>query len=119
MIFTEVLRNVARRVDGCVGLVVMGMDGIPIERLVTDSITNFDVLATESTGLLRATIQASNELTAGAFKELNFVTESLSVLAVAITGDYVLLGAFRPGSNQGKGRFYLRLAAQKLEKEFL
>ncbi len=41
------------------------------------------------------------------------------MLAVAITEEYILLGALSKGSNYGKARFYMKRAALLLEKEFL
>jgi predicted regulator of Ras-like GTPase activity (Roadblock/LC7/MglB family) len=119
MVFSEVLQDVSSRVEGSIGYVVMGMDGIPIERLIADRKHNFDMIATESTTLLRTTQQASEELGAGPLQELSFATGEFTVLAVAITDEYVLLGALSKGSNYGKARFYMKRAAMRLEKEFV
>ena len=124
MVFADVLNDVASRLDACLGLVVMGMDGIPIERYVPDATgpdgaPNFDMLATECTTLLRATRQASEEVSAGALRELIFITENVVVLSVAITDEYVLFGAVRAGTSYGKARFHMKRAALTLEKEFL
>jgi predicted regulator of Ras-like GTPase activity (Roadblock/LC7/MglB family) len=119
MVFSEVLQEVSSRVEGSIGYVVMGMDGIPIERLIADRKHNFDLIATESTTLLRTTQQASEELGAGPLRELSFATSEFTVLAVAITDEYILLGALSNGSNYGKARFYMKRAALRLEKEFL
>jgi predicted regulator of Ras-like GTPase activity (Roadblock/LC7/MglB family) len=119
MVFTDVLEDVSSHLEGCIGLVVMGMDGIPIERHVVNGQHNFDMLSTEATTLLRSTRQASEDVGAGALKELIFMTETLVVMAVAITDDYVLLGALRQGANYGKARFHLKRAAMRLEKEFV
>jgi predicted regulator of Ras-like GTPase activity (Roadblock/LC7/MglB family) len=119
MVFSEVLKDISSRIEGVIGFVVMGMDGIPIERHIADSRHNFDVLATESTALLRTTRLAAEELAAGSLREISFTTEELVVLAVAITEDYVLLGALSKGSSYGKARFHMKRAALRLEKEFL
>jgi predicted regulator of Ras-like GTPase activity (Roadblock/LC7/MglB family) len=119
MVFSEVLQEVSARVEGSIGYVVMGMDGIPIERLIADRKHNFDMIATESTTLLRSTQQASEELGAGPLRELSFSTAEFTVLAVAITDEYILLGALLSGSNYGKARFYMKRAALRLEKEFV
>lgn len=119
MVFTEVLQEISSRVEGSIGFVVMGMDGIPIERHISDGRTNFEMLATESTTLLRTTRQAAEELKAGTLREVSFSTDQLLVLAVAITEEYVLLGALSKESNYGKARFHMKRAAMRLEKEFL
>jgi predicted regulator of Ras-like GTPase activity (Roadblock/LC7/MglB family) len=38
---------------------------------------------------------------------------------VAITDEYILLGALAKGANYGKARFYMKRAAMRLEKEFV
>jgi predicted regulator of Ras-like GTPase activity (Roadblock/LC7/MglB family) len=127
LVFSEVLENVASRLDGCLGMVVMGMDGIPIERFIpaadpssaSSPTPNFDMLATESTTLLRSTRLASEEVSAGPLRELIFMTDQVVVLSVAITPEYVLFGAVRSGTNYGKARFLMKHAALSLEKEFL
>ena len=124
MVFTEVLKDVSSKIEGCIGLVVMGMDGIPIDRYIpeappSDGTPNFDMLATESTALLRATRQASDEVSAGLLRELIFMTDQVVVLSVAITAEYVLFGAVKSGTNYGKARFLMKRAALALEKEFL
>jgi predicted regulator of Ras-like GTPase activity (Roadblock/LC7/MglB family) len=119
MVFSEVLQELAGRLPGCVGLVVMGMDGIPIDRINLDSGFNFEMLATECTTILRSTRQASEDVGGGRLRELIVLTDSLVVLAQAITEDYVLLGAVRRAGHHGRARFYLQQAALRLEKEFL
>ena len=119
MVFAEVLHDVSANVEGVVGLVVMGMDGIPIERQVKDGFQNFELLTTESTTLLRATRQSSVDIGAGALRELIFMTDRYVVLAVAITEEYVLLAILEQNGNYGKARFHLKRAARRLEKEFL
>ena len=123
MVFSEVLDDLSSKMDGCLGLVVMGLDGIPIERYLPevsgDSQPNFDMLATESTTLLRSTRQASEEVSAGMLRELIFMTDQIVVMSVAITDEYVLFGAIKSGTNYGKARFLMKRAAIALEKEFL
>lgn len=119
MVFDEVLHDVAGRLQGCVGLVVMGMDGIPIEKLTLDDGVNFEMLATECTTILRNTRQASEDVGAGRLREMIVMTDSLVVLAEAITEDYVLLATLRQGGSYGYARYLLRRAASKLEREFL
>ena len=118
MIFSEVMQEVASRIDGCLGLVVMGMDGIPIEKLVLDPSANFEMLSTECTAILHNSRQAAEEVGAGALKEMIWMTDKLIVVAVAITDDYVFLCAMRQGGNYGKARFLVKRASLRLEKEF-
>jgi len=118
MIFAEVLNDVVGRLDDCVGLVVMGMDGIPIERVVVDQGVNFEMLATECTTLLKDSRQAAVDVEVGRLRELIVMTDMLVVLVATITEDYVLLGAIRQGGNYGRARFLIKRATLRLEREF-
>ena len=115
MVFSEVLQDVAGRLPGCLGLVVMGMDGIPIDKLTLDKDFNFEMLATECTTILRNTRQASEDVGGGPLRELIIMTESLVVMAQAITEDYVLLGTVRRRGPYGRARFLLKQAARTWE----
>jgi len=119
LLFTEVLRAVAGRVEGCVGLMIVGMDGIPIDKLSLDEHYNFELLATELSALLRNTRQASEEVGAGRLSEWVVKTDALILIAVAITEEYFLLGAMRAGGNSGRARFAMKRATYQLEKEFV
>ena len=57
MVFAEVLQDVAKRLDGGVGIVVMGMDGIPIEKLALDDRFNFEMLSVQRLLLLTGVFQ--------------------------------------------------------------
>ncbi len=124
MIFSEVLEDTTSKIDGCFGLLVMGMDGIPIDKHIPptpsgSTAPNFDLLATECTTLLRSTRLAAESVGAGALRELIFMADEIVVLSVAITEDYLVFGAIRSGTNYGKARFLMKRAALALEKEFL
>lgn len=119
MLFAEVLDGVADRIDGCVGLMIMGVDGIPIEKLSLDEAYNFELLATEWTALLRNTRQTSEDVGTGRLEEWVVRTDKLILLAVAITVDYFLLAAMRSGGNFGRARFAMKRATAQLEREFV
>ena len=52
--FSEYLDGLIERIDGTLGAAVMGMDGISIEKRLTDSSINIESLAAEYTSSLRA-----------------------------------------------------------------
>ena len=116
--FSEVLQELRPHLKDCVGLVVMGMDGIAIEKMDFGQEFNFEALSAECTTLLRDTRVASENVGTGNFKELIVMTEKLVIVTVAITEDYVLLGALRQGCNYGQSRYYMKRASLKLVKEF-
>ena len=62
--FKEALSEVVERTEGATGALIMGMDGIAVERvfLPEGSDTNMDVAAAEVTSLVRAALRAGDRL---------------------------------------------------------
>ena len=116
--FAEALKSVAARVPEIQLVVVMGTDGIPIEKLVVRADPNMDAVAAEYTTLLRAGVSAAADTGLGELQELSIVTEKMVAMLVAITSEYFLFAAMSPGAVTGRARFALRLAGLGLEKEF-
>jgi len=116
--FAEALKGVAARVPETQLLMVMGTDGIPIEKLIIRADSNMDAVAAEYTTLLRASVNAAADTGLGDLQELSIVTEKMVAMLVAITSEYFLFAALSPGAITGRARFALRLAGLGLEKEF-
>jgi predicted regulator of Ras-like GTPase activity (Roadblock/LC7/MglB family) len=116
--FTEALKTVASRVPEMQLVMIMGTDGIPIEKLVVRQDPNMEAVAAEYTTLLRASVAAATDTGLGGLLELSVVTEKMTTLLVGITPDYYLFAALQPGALVGRARYALRLAGMGLQKEF-
>ena len=116
--FAQVLERVAGSVPETEVLMVIGTDGIPIEKLTVRADPNMEAVAAEHTTLLRASLAAAADTGLGALQELAITTERLTTLLVAITPEYFLFASLAPGALMGRARFALRLAALALEREF-
>jgi predicted regulator of Ras-like GTPase activity (Roadblock/LC7/MglB family) len=116
--FNETLKQVALRVPESQVLMVMGTDGIPIEKLVIHADPNMEAVAAEYTSLLRASLSAAADTGLGSLQELSIQTERMTALLVAITPEYFLFAALDPGAVVGRARFALKMAGVALEKEF-
>lgn len=116
--FSEALHAVAGRVPETEVLMIIGTDGIPIERLSVRPDPNMDAVAAEYTTLLRASLAASADTGLGNLQELAISTERMATLLVAITPEYFLFAALSPGALMGRARFALRLAGLSLRQEF-
>jgi predicted regulator of Ras-like GTPase activity (Roadblock/LC7/MglB family) len=117
--FGQALRAVAARVPESQLLIIMGTDGIPIEKLVLNPDPNLEAVAAEYTALLRASVSAAGDTGLGELRELSIVTDRMSALLVAITAEYFLFAALAPGALHGRARFALRLAGEGLQQEFV
>jgi predicted regulator of Ras-like GTPase activity (Roadblock/LC7/MglB family) len=116
--FREALQDVAARVPETQVLILMGTDGIPVEKLVVQPDPNLEAVAAEYTTLLRASVSAAADTGLGDLVELSVVTERMTALLVGITPEYFLFAGLDPGALVGRARFALRLAGLSLEKEF-
>ena len=116
--FADALKGVASRVPETEVLMIIGTDGIPIEKLMLRPDPNMEAVAAEFTTLLRASLAASADTGLGALEELAITTERMATLLVAITPEYFLFAALTPGALIGRARFALRLAGLALRREF-
>jgi predicted regulator of Ras-like GTPase activity (Roadblock/LC7/MglB family) len=116
--FADVLQGVARRVPEAEVLMIIGTDGIPIERLMVRPERNMEAVAAELTTLLRATASAADDTGLGTLQEFSVTTERMTTLLVAITPEYFLFASLSPGAVLGRARFALRLAGLSLTREF-
>ena len=116
--FSETLKAIAARVPETQVLMVMGTDGIPIDKLVLRPDPNLEAVAAECTTLLRASLAAAADTGLGELKELSIVTEKMVALLVSITPEYFLFAGLAPGALTGRARFALRAAGLSLEREF-
>lgn len=120
MSFSETLGKIANRIEGAAAAVILGIDGIPIERYVTDSAADVDMemVATELTTLLRRGMHTATDTQLGELREMMVATEKLTFLLRPITSEYFLMLAVVPGGNVGRARFELRKAQLALLEEF-
>jgi predicted regulator of Ras-like GTPase activity (Roadblock/LC7/MglB family) len=116
--FAQVLERVAARVPETEALMIIGTDGIPIEKKVVRVDPNLEAVAAELTTLLRASLSAATDTGLGPLRELALVTERSTTLLVAITSDYYLFASLAKGAMMGRARFALRLAGIALVPEF-
>ena len=117
-VFADTLEAIAVRVPETQMVMIMGTDGIPIERLVVRPDPNLEAVAAEYTTLLRASVSAASDTGLGELLELSVVTEKMTALLVGITPEYFLFAGLAPGALLGRARFALRLAGLALEREF-
>jgi predicted regulator of Ras-like GTPase activity (Roadblock/LC7/MglB family) len=114
----DALKGIVKRVPETQVAMIIGTDGIPVDKLLVDAPSHADAVAAEYTTVLRDSVTAASDAGLGNLSELTVVAEKMCTMMVAITPEYFLFAAFRPGVVQGQARFALRLAALSLEAEF-
>jgi predicted regulator of Ras-like GTPase activity (Roadblock/LC7/MglB family) len=118
--FKETLENIIERTEGSLGALIMGIDGIAVERLLRDAgqEANLDVAAAEFTSLVRSAQKAGKDTGLGHLRELMISLESAVVIMRLLGKDYFVVLAISPEGNLGRARFELRKAELHLNKEF-
>lgn len=115
--FQEYLSRMARSVAGSRGIMIMGIDGIPLEQWVSGPDVNLDLVATEFTNLLKTSRRNSRDTGLGDLQQVVILAENGLLLIGDITREYFLLFLLDRDGNLGKARFELRKARFVLEPE--
>ena len=116
--FAEGLRRISERVPGTRLVMVIGIDGIPIDKYGGDDASDLDAVAAEYTTLFRSSAAGANDIGLGELRELTVCAERMTALLVSITAEYFLFGVFEPDTLVGQARFALRAASLDLQREF-
>ncbi|MBA3439776.1 MAG: roadblock/LC7 domain-containing protein [Pyrinomonadaceae bacterium] len=118
--FKKALEAILERTEGSTGALIMGTDGIAVEKVLTANgqDLNLDVAAAEFTALVRATQRVSSDIGLGALNELVLSLEGASIVMRLLTQDYFLVLALGRDGNLGRGRYELRKAELELACEF-
>ena len=121
MQFAELLKQIVSRVDGTIGAMIMGLDGIAIEQQIMDPDqyeNRLSMIAAAYATLLRNSMRTSADVGVGALQEMTVISGNMMLVIKLINPEYFLLLALDPTGNVGRARFELRKAQLLLEEEF-
>ena len=118
--FKELLESIIERTEGSLGALIMGTDGIAVEKVLGDAgvDANLDVAAAEFTSLVRNAQRAGTDTGLGGLRELVISLETAVLVMRVLSRDYFVVLALGSQGNLGRARFELRKAELKLAKEF-
>ena len=118
--FKEMLETIIERTEGSLGALIMGTDGIAVEKVLgyAGAEANLDVAAAEFTSLVRSAQRAGTDTGLGGLRELVISLDSAVLVMRLLSRDYFVVLAMSPHGNLGRGRFELRKAELQLAKEF-
>ncbi len=118
--FKEMLETIIERTEGSLGALIMGTDGIAVEKVLGEAGTeaNLDVAAAEFTSLVRSAQRAGTDTGLGGLREMVVSLESAILVMRLLSRDYFVVLAMGPRGNLGRARFELRKAELQLAKEF-
>lgn len=118
--FKEMLNSILTRTEGSLGALIMGTDGIAVEKVLGDAghDSNLDVAAAEFTSLVRNAQRAGNDTGLGKLKELVVSLDNAVMVMRVLSRDYFVVIALNSQGNLGRARFELRKVELQLAKEF-
>jgi predicted regulator of Ras-like GTPase activity (Roadblock/LC7/MglB family) len=118
--FKESLQTIVEKTDGSLGALIMGADGLSVEKFFTDegSAANLDVAAAEFTSLVRNAMRSGNDLDLGELREMVVALANVTFLMRLFNREYFVALAIKPDGNLGRARYELRKAELQLAKEF-
>jgi predicted regulator of Ras-like GTPase activity (Roadblock/LC7/MglB family) len=118
--FGQVLSEVVAGVDGAVGVILMGSDGIAVDQALAKG-TDWDVetIGMEVSVLVREVHKAVGQINAGTAEELMIRGSRIVALVRILNEEFFIVLALSPGGSIGKGRFALRRAAPRLVEALL
>lgn len=121
MVFKDILRQTLERTEGALGALIMGMDGIAVEKYLLEAgrDANLDVAAAEFNQLLRSAQRAGKTMGYGALNELVVTLEQMKFVMRLLSDDYFIVLAIEPDGNLGRARFELHKAGLDLAREFV
>jgi predicted regulator of Ras-like GTPase activity (Roadblock/LC7/MglB family) len=118
--FKKALQNILDRTEGSLGVMIMGLDGIAVDKAWNEdeSDSNLDIAVAEYTSLVRRAKQSSNDSGIGGLREIT-VSNNDAIFILRLLGEeYFLALIMSSGGNFGRGRYELRRAELRMEHEF-
>lgn len=113
--FAETLKKVVDHVDGGLGAVIMGLDGIPVETYTRQSDrVDINTVGMEFSFILTQALKAAESVKIGTFEELTVKADNLVLVLRMLSPQYFLGVAITNEGNFGKCRYLMRLAAPRL-----
>lgn len=109
MSLRNTLKEIVESIDGGLGAIVIGYDGIPLdEYLREDAPIDLQVLAVEYATVLKEIRKAVQVLNTGVMEEISINTDVTRVIIRIIDEDLFVVFALGTDGNFGKGRYVLK-----------
>lgn len=117
--FKEILQEALLRTEGCLGALIMGMDGIPVEEVwnPTGKDLNFDVAVAEFSTVIKNLFRINKDIGLGKLNEMTISTERGIFVFRVVGSNYFLVLVLSEEGNFGRARYELRRVELLLEKE--
>ena len=113
----EILKEMVQAVEGGLGAMIMGLDGLAVAQHLAGEIPDFEGISIECCGFVKKLIQLANSMAQSIFNQFAFITSKYQILCYMVSSDYFVIFVITREGNFGKGRYLTKLAARKIKKE--
>ena len=117
--FKSLLQRVPERAGEVLGIALVSLDGIAIEKIQDDPSVNFDSVIAEFTDRMKRSMTASGEMGVGALSEQVVFTEKAVVILREVHDEYFILCAAKPDGWHGRVRHAIRCLVPDLAQELV
>ena len=116
-LFADKIKKVVDHVDGGVGGVIMGLDGIAVERYMAADKLDVTTIGMEFSFILTQVKKAGEILQIGDLSEFTVKAEQLVLVVRMLSDEYFLAIVLKANGNYGKCRFMMRVVAPQIIAE--
>jgi predicted regulator of Ras-like GTPase activity (Roadblock/LC7/MglB family) len=110
--FKAILRTIVEESCGCLGVVIMGYDGIAIEECLREGGgVDVQLLAVEYASVLKEIKRTVGVLNTGELEEVSIMAEQCCIVVRGISDDFFVALVLSADGNFGKARYLLKREA--------
>ena len=117
----EILQKMLDRTEGCMGILLNGLDGFAVEKVwredTVESSLDYTVAIAEYTSVVELALEKNRETGLGEMSEMAITNEKGTFLIRLVNDDQFIAMIMSPDGNIGRGRYELQEAEFLLEPE--
>ena len=117
--FKSLLSRVPEAAGDVLGIALVSLDGIAIEKIHSDDSINLDTLIAEFTDRMKRSQLATDEMGVGDLSEQVVYAERAVVILREVHEEYFILCAAKPDGNHGRVRHAIRCVLPDLAQELV
>ena len=116
--FKEILASMIHETQGCIGAILSGPGGLPLEQCVREGETfHLDPVAAEMAGVLKEMKKAAEMLEIGGLEEVTLTAKKQSILMQTVDANHFIALVFAEDGNLGKGCYVMKRDRIKILEE--
>ena len=115
--FRKPLEDLGSKVEGFLGVSLIGLDGIAIDSILNRSDVMLDSLGAELGSFVKSVRISSADLNVGSVEQFSLVTDRYITILSAVTAEYFVLLVLGRDGNFGRARYELQKLKFRLRDE--